>query len=142
MATKKSLLYIISDEMTSNLFKNIARLEGDILITSLKLSRKQYYSRISLLMQAGLVKREKGKYLLTAFGKVIYNALTNLNGKLENALNNQWKLKVIDQMLPGEETNRVICALIDDQEIRAVLLNEELQLFEQLTTIRGYPKIS
>src|SRR5215831_14548123 len=135
MVSKTSLLDIISDEMTSNLFKNIAitRWEDDILIyNSLNLTRQQYYSRISLLAQAGLVKREKRKYLLTAFGKVIYNALTNLNGKLENALNNIWELKVIDeiQMLSREETNRIISALIDDQEIRTVLLNEELQLFD------------
>jgi predicted transcriptional regulator len=138
MVSKTCLLHIISDEMTSNLFKNIAttRLEGDIPITSLKLTRKQYYSRISLLARAGLVKREKGKYLLTAFGKVIYNALTNLDRKLENALNNYWKLKAIDaiQMLSREETNKVICSLIDDQEIRTVLLNEEPQLIEQQTT--------
>jgi hypothetical protein len=65
-------------------------------------------------------KREKGKYLLTTFGKVIYNAMTNLDRKLENALSNYWKLKAIDtiQMLSREESNRIISALIDDQEIQ------------------------
>lgn len=134
MVSKTSLLYAISHESTSSLFKNIATtgLRGDILITSLKLTRKQYYSRISLLTQDDLVKREKGKYLLTAFGKVIHNAMTNFDGKLENALNNYWKLKAIDaiQMSSREESNTIISALIDDREIRKVLLNEEPQLSE------------
>jgi predicted transcriptional regulator len=134
MVSKTSLLYAISDEITSNIFRNIvlAHSKGDILITRLNLTRKQFYSHLCLLTQAGLVKREKGKYLPTAFGKVIYNAMTDLDGKLENALSNYWKLKAIDaiQMLSREESNRLISTLIDDQEIRSILLNEELQLIE------------
>jgi predicted transcriptional regulator len=134
MVSKTSLLYAISDEITSSIFRNIilAHSKGDILITRLNLTRKQFYSHLSLLTQAGLVKREKGKYLPTAFGKVIYNAMTDLDGKLENALSNYWKLKAIDaiQMLSREESNRLISTLIDDQEIRSILLNEELQLIE------------
>lgn len=134
MISKTSLLYAISDEITSNIFRNIvlAHSKGDILITRLNLTRKQFYSHLSLLTQAGLVKREKGKYLPTAFGKVIYNAMTDLDAKVENALSNYWKLKAIDaiQMLSREESNRLISTLIDDQEIRSILLNEELQLIE------------
>jgi hypothetical protein len=37
------------------------------------LSRKQYYSRLSKLIKAGLVKRVNGRYLLTFFGIVIYD---------------------------------------------------------------------
>lgn len=134
MISKTSLLYAISDEITSNIFRNIvlAHSKGDILITRLNLTRKQFYSHLSLLTQAGLVKREKGKYLPTAFGKVICNVMTDLDGKLENALSNYWKLKAIDaiQMISREESNRIISTLIDDQEIRSILLNEELQLIE------------
>jgi predicted transcriptional regulator len=131
-----SLLHVISDERTSNIFKSIAlaHMKGDILMKHLKLSRRQYYSRISLLTQDGLVKREKGKYLLTALGKVIYDILTDLEKKLENALNNYWKLKAIDaiQMSSREENNTVISAIIDDEEIRRVLLNKEPPLSKAL----------
>jgi predicted transcriptional regulator len=139
MVSKISLLYAISDEITSNVFRSIAlaHLKSDILMTRLNLTRKQYYSRISLLTQAGLVKREKGKYLLTAFGKVIYNAETNLETKVENALNNYWKLKAIDalQMSSREEGNKIISALIDDQEIRSILLNEEPLAIEKVSGV-------
>jgi len=137
MVPKTSLLYAISNESTSNIFESIAiaHSKGDILITRLKITRKQYYSRLSLLTQAGLVKKEKGKYPLTAFGKVIHSAKTNFDGKVENALNNYWKLKTIDalKMSSREESNNVISALIDDQEIRSALLDEEPQLSKALS---------
>ena len=84
---------------------------------------------MSLLINASLVKREKGRYLLTAFGRVIYSAQLNLEATFESALNNYWKLKAIDSLqMSREESNTVISELIDDQEIRSVLLNEEPQL--------------
>jgi predicted transcriptional regulator len=132
MVSKISLLFAISDKKSSNIFKSIAsaRSNTDILITQLKLTRKQYYSRMSRLLQAGLVKRQKGRYLLTAFGKVIYSAQMNLEAKIENALTNYWKLKAIDslEMPSREETEKVISALIDNEEIKSVLLKEESHL--------------
>jgi predicted transcriptional regulator len=132
MVSKLSLFFAISDKKASNIFKSIASAESntDILITQLKLTRKQYYSRMSRLVQAGLVKRQKGRYLLTAFGKVIYSAQMNLESKIENALDNYWKLKAIDslEMPSREETGKVICALIENEEIKSILLKEESRL--------------
>src|SRR6266571_5015961 len=129
MVSKISLLFAISDKKASNIFKSIASAGSntDILISQLKLTRKQYYSRMSRLLQAGLVKRQKGRYLLTTFGKVIYNAQMNLEAKIENALNIYWKLKAIDslEVSSQEENAKIISALIDNQEIKSVLLNEE-----------------
>jgi predicted transcriptional regulator len=132
MVSKISLLYVFSDKEASNIFKSIASAQSnsDILITQLKLTRKQYYSRMSRLIQAGLVKRQKGRYLLTAFGKVIYSAQLNLEVKIENALNNYWKLKAIDslEMPSREETEKVISVLIENDEIKSVLMKEESNL--------------
>jgi hypothetical protein len=41
-------------------------------MNNLKMSRKQYYLRLSRLIKANMIKRENGKYLLTTFGKVVY----------------------------------------------------------------------
>ena len=132
MLSKISLLYVLSDNEASNIFKRIASAQSnsDILITQLKLTRKRYYSRMSRLIQAGLVKRQKGRYLLTAFGKVIYSAQLNLEVKIENALNNYWKLKAIDslEMPSREETEKVISVLIENEEIKSVLMKEESHL--------------
>src|SRR5437899_10122548 len=141
MVSKISLLLAISDKKASNIFKSVASADSntDILITQLNLTRKQYCSRMSRLVQAGLVKRQKGRYLLTAFGKVIYSAQMNLEARIENALNNYWKLKAIDslEMPSREETEKVICALIEDEEIKSVLMKEESQLSEEVTKKSG-----
>ena len=54
----------------------------------------------------------------------------NLEAKIENALNNYWKLKAIDslEMTSREETGKVICALIENEEIKSVLMKEESRL--------------
>jgi hypothetical protein len=97
----------------------------EILISKTKLTRKQYYSRMSTLMKAGLIKRMNGKYTLTAFGKLIYyNALIIM----ENASSRYWKLKTIDSLemsydLPVEERKKIIDSFIDNEEIKDVLIS-------------------
>ena len=138
--SKLSILDAISDKGASNIFKSIASLDSnsEILITKLKLTRKQYYSRMSVLLKAGLVKRYKGRYFLTAFGKVVYNARVNLEAKIEDAISNYWKLKAIDslEMPSGEETEKVISVLIDNQEIRGILMNHMTPNLPDLSDLR------
>ncbi|MGB6673006.1 MAG: hypothetical protein WBE34_11270, partial [Candidatus Nitrosopolaris sp.] len=85
LTSKLGILGAISDNRASNILKSIASADSnsDILITELKLTRKQYYPRMSGLIKAGLVKRQRGRYLLTAFGKVIYSAQMSLEAKIE-----------------------------------------------------------
>jgi len=86
------VMNLISDDKSLLIFKTIFLASGDsseILRAQLKLTRKQYYSRISRLTKAGLVKRQKGRYFVTAFGKVIYDAQRLLG----SAVKNHWKLK-------------------------------------------------
>lgn len=126
MLLKGAILESIYDLKTSNIFRTIASRQSssDILISELKLTRKEYYTRISRLAKAGLVKREKGKYLITAFGRVIYSAYLDLETKIESAIRDYWKLKAIDLMNISsmEENESIISALIDNQEIKNVLL--------------------
>lgn len=130
MISKNAILDAISDKRASDIFRSIASANSnsDILITQLKLTRKQYYSRMSSLKKAGLVKRQNGRYLLTSFGKVISSAYTSLEAKIDNALSSYWKLKAIDSMdiSLGQERNKVISVLIDNQEIESLLIKEEL----------------
>lgn len=110
MISKLNILNAISNAKSFNIFKYIASAHSnsDILITRLKLTRKQYYSRMSLLIKGGLVKKEKGRYLLTALGRVIYSAHLNLEAKLQTALDNYWKLKAIDSLQVSSEERRNI----------------------------------
>lgn len=139
------VLRSISDAQSLDLFKSIALSNGgqsgDNLRSKTKLTRKQYYSRLSAIIKAGLVKRKQGKYFMTAFGKVVYDSETTI----ENALNNYWKLKAIDSIqisneLPSEEYTKIVDALIDNYEIKDTLLskhNVKDKLFTTKTTTKN-----
>lgn len=94
MKSVSNILRAISDDKSIVLLNTIALASGnsDILISSLKLTRKQYYSRISVLIKAELVKRQNGKYFLTSFGKMVYD----FQAKVGHAVANYWKLKAVD----------------------------------------------
>ena len=121
---------LISDDKSLLIFNTIFLASGDssdILINQLKLTRKQFYSRITRLVKAGLVKRQKGRYFLTSFGTVIYDAQRLLG----NAVKNYWKLKAIDSLggatndsIPEEERNKIIDKMINNREIKEILLSK------------------
>jgi predicted transcriptional regulator len=54
------------------------------LILKLGISRKEYYSRISKLVDTGMVKKEGRRYTITVFGRVIYEARLILANTLAN----------------------------------------------------------
>ena len=122
------VLKVISDDKSLVLFNMIALAPGDseILKTTVKLTRKQYYSRMSGLVMAGLVTRKNGDYFVTSFGKIVYDAQLMIGKAIEN----YWKLKAIDSFnmssvgpqLPAQEYNRVIGTLMDGKdEIKDIL---------------------
>src|SRR5689334_9017157 len=121
----RDILKLLSDEKSVELFRIVAITNPhsntrDILKNITKLAYKQYSSRMSKLMKAGLIKRKNGKHSLTALGKVIYNTQM----KIENAVNHYWKLKAIDSFEQSdhhfmeEERNKLIDNLIDNYEIK------------------------
>ena len=115
-----SILKKISDDKALVLFNSIAVSTDNerlIPLREMNLSTKQYYSRISGLVDAGLIKRHKGKYFLTLLGKVVYNSHMTI-GK---TLTYYWKLKAIESIemstsgLPNEEKIQLINLLIDNR---------------------------
>jgi predicted transcriptional regulator len=90
------VLKTIADDKSLVLFNTIALSNGDIdiCISALKLTRKQYYSRLSALLKAGLAKRDRGKYSLTTFGIIVYRTQETIG----RAVDQYWKLKAIDSI--------------------------------------------
>ncbi len=120
----------MSDEKSLLIFNTIYLAGGDESETirdELKLTRKQYYSRISRLQKTGLVKRQKGRYFLTAFGKVIYDSQRLLG----TAIKNYWKLRAIDSLgfdendVPKEERKKIIDELLGNQQLKDILLKQK-----------------
>jgi predicted transcriptional regulator len=126
----KDVSYIlkqISDDKALILFNQIAISNGEhcISLKEMNLTTKQYYSRISSLTKANLVRRAKGKYSLTLLGKIVYE--TNL--AIGRALNYYWKLNAIESIqtsgngLPKEELMKLVDALIDNHQVKEIITN-------------------
>ncbi|MFZ0894975.1 MAG: hypothetical protein WAZ77_10775 [Candidatus Nitrosopolaris sp.] len=72
------------------------------------------------------MKRQKGRYFVTAFGKVNYEA----QRLLESAVKNLWNLKAIDSFgiandnnVPKEERVKIIDLMIGNPQIKEILLS-------------------
>ena len=123
------VLHSISDDKALTIFNTIALSNGSatIAIGRLKLTRKQYYSRMSAMTNAGLITRRNGKFFLTSFGKVVYQAQI-LIGKAQQ---NHWKLKAVDAIessndaLTTEDRDNFINSLIMDDDLKQILLRHE-----------------
>ena len=131
MICAASAISAISTDKALLLFKAVAfsqKNDTSILITKLELSRRQFYSMMKKLIDTGLVRRTRGKYQLTSFGKVVFSA----QAKVEIAINNYWNLKVLDSImmsadkihLPTEERQAIIDKLIGNEEVKTVLIKK------------------
>jgi predicted transcriptional regulator len=130
MVSVMDAISALSDKKALSIFKYVALSESNrsnILITRLGLNRKQFYSGMKRLSDAGLIIRISGRYSLTSLGKIVFT----MYRKIENAINNHhWKLKAVDSIITSpdaeelsrEEMHNVITKLIDDREMKAILL--------------------
>ena len=114
------VLKSICNDKSLSIFQLIATVHcnGEIILKKLGVTRKQYYSKISAMMKAGLIKRQNGKYYLTPFGKVIYYCTTIA----KNALDNYYNLKAIEAIevsgLLNEEIGKIVDVLIDNPQVK------------------------
>jgi hypothetical protein len=101
------ILAAISDEKSLNLFNSIAAkgISIDDFSNQNKLSRKQYYLRISKFIETGLIKRKDGKYILIMFGKVIHEVQLIL---LE-LVRSHWQPEAVDSLSLMKENTRKEC---------------------------------
>ena len=124
------ILKALSDDKSLVLFNMVAftlALNTAVVMNRLGLTRKQYYSRMNLLINAGLVMKKSSKYFLTSFGKVVYES----HMLIGHAIENYWRLKAIDSIetmpternLCSEERKKIIESLIEHNNIKNILLN-------------------
>ena len=116
--TTTTVLRSIADDKSMVLFRTIAQsndgIDSESLKGKLKLTYKEYYSRLSGMTKSGLVKKRRNKYTLTTFGKVVYDS----QATVDLALSNLRKLEAIDSLemsneLSREERQKLIDALLD-----------------------------
>ena len=116
-----TVLSAIADAKSLFIFQSVAPgcVESDAILKKTNLTHKQYYSRISAMVGAGLVAKKNKKYRLTSLGKVVYG----LQITTQNALNNYWKLRAIDSLddISERELEQVIENMIGDENLRELL---------------------
>jgi predicted transcriptional regulator len=119
-----SIFKALSNDRALSLLRAIAieRREPDVLRANLKLTSKQYYSRISALTKSNLVQKKGGMLSLTSFGKLVYESQMTIEKGLEDLS----KLKVIDSLgassgLSKEERDNIVNILIQNREIKTIL---------------------
>ena len=100
---------------------------GEILISRMNMTRRQYYTRINQLRDAGLITRKRARFVLTSLGRIVYETHKTIGV----AIQNRWKLEAIDSIqtsqlanrMPIDERQKLINTLVGDcDEIRDILL--------------------
>ena len=91
-------------------------------ISNLKLTRKQYYSRLHNLIICGLIQKTNGRYRLTSFGKVIFDWHVVIRDTIAKEY---WKLRAIDMLgssgIPDSERSKMMDTLIENEKLRQFL---------------------
>jgi hypothetical protein len=127
LSNNKSMsLFNIIGIMSSN--ASAGQPTGEILISRVNLTRKQYYTRIKQLRDAGLIARKSTKFVLTSFGSVVYETHKTIG----IAIQNRWRLQAIDILentlithgMPTEKRYELINALLGNcDKLREILLS-------------------
>ena len=136
MRSVADILNAKSDDKSLLLFNTIAITNGEteIQVRKMGLTLKQFYSRMAKLTKANLIRRRNGRYSLTLLGKIVYEAHVTI-GK---ALNYYWKLQALESIqtsistgLPKEEVSKLVDTLIDDYQIKDILMKTPLPTEDQ-----------
>lgn len=136
MISVDAVLSAVSDTKSLALFNDIATTRDNgidtmqLFAAERHISRKQYYTRLSCLTNIGLVKRNNRRYSLTGLGKIVYDAIENI----EQAVKNHSKLVAIDcianyEMIPNDIRISIIDTLFsgpkkNNNRIRLLLTSQ------------------
>ena len=123
----------LSNPIGLKLFKLIANttstdssqvITSDLLKSQTKVTRKQFYSNMSRLVnKTGLISRKSGRYTLSNYGKVVFQGLNIIN----RGSRCFWTLKALDKDgisssgIPVEQMLEISAKLIEDEDIRRIV---------------------
>jgi hypothetical protein len=106
MVTNENTLKILNQIIDYNNNNNNYKDGNTLSITQIGLTRKQFYTKLNELLTRGIIKKEKGKYYLTTFGKIVYDLTLEYKRKLDSVIEDCWKFKALDLLdISDEFTN-------------------------------------
>ena len=129
LSDNKSLsLFSIIGIMSNHTSPDAGQPTGEILISRMNLTRRQYYTRINRLVDAGLITKKRARFVLTSLGNVVYETYKIIGV----AIQNRWRLQVIDSLentpikhgMTTEERYKLINTLLGNCDmLREILLS-------------------
>lgn len=106
MVTNENTLKILNQIIDYNNNNDNYKDGNTLSITKIGLTRKQFYTKLNELITRGIIKKEKGKYYLTTFGKIVYDLTFEYKRKLDSVIEDCWKFKALDLLdISDEFTN-------------------------------------
>ncbi|MGH9963328.1 MAG: hypothetical protein ACRD5E_00680 [Nitrososphaeraceae archaeon] len=117
---------VLSDNDSLKIIDTIAGRQLDLKIGDFD-TPKRYYSRLSKLKKASIIRKKGRSYALTSFGSILYNTIQTV----KQAHGLQWKLEVvdtIDESLPHTERQSIIESLIPNKLMRNILIESRATL--------------
>jgi DNA-binding HxlR family transcriptional regulator len=106
MVTNENTLKILNQIIDNNNNNNNYKDGNTLSLSKIGLTRKQFYTKLNELITRGIIKREKGKYYLTTFGKIVYDLTFEYMRKLDSVIEDCWKFKALDLLdISDEFTN-------------------------------------
>ena len=137
-ANEEDVFKALSNPVGLNLFKLIATtaladnsmlLTSDFLNSQTKMTRKQFYSNMSRLVnKTGLILRKRGHYALSNYGKVVFHSLNIIN----RGSGCFWALKALDSTdlspsdIPSEQMLEISARLIEDKDIQKIVCGPKM----------------
>ena len=131
---EEDVLRALSNPVGLKLFKLIATntistdssqvITSDLLLSHTKVTRKQFYSNMSRLVnKTGLISKKSAGYALSNYGKVVFHSLNIINRGSKYF----WALKALDNNeissagIPAEQMLEISARLIEDEDIRRIV---------------------
>jgi hypothetical protein len=130
---EEDVLNALSSPIGLRLFKLIATsssndsslvVGSDFLQSQTKVTRKQFYSNMSRLVnKTGLVLKKRGDYTLSNYGKVVFHSLNIINRGSKCF----WALKALDStdlspsVIPSDKMLEISASLIEDNDIHKIV---------------------
>ena len=109
---------------TATLTDSSVEITSDLLQSQTKVTRKQFYSNMSRLVnKTGLISRKHGRYVLSNYGKVVFHGLNIIN----RGSKHYWALKALDKDefsssdIPAEQVLEISARLIEDKDIQRIV---------------------
>ena len=131
-ATMDEIFAILSDRRSRNILKMAyGGMKATGLNYSGNMSKKQFYTRLARLRDAGLIEKNSSYYRSTTLGSLVYNNHVKIMDEILAGRSSLRAIDVIkaDKQIPLDQKERIINDLLDGCDLRGIANSTHLSGF-------------